>query len=316
MTFTSFADPTDATPTNLNTVFTALEKSGIETFNVKNAAYGALGDGTTDDTTAINAALTAALSGGIVFFPAGTYLTTGDHFITKQRVVGVGMGISIVSVTGTAGVPVFKMDNTLTPGAGLQDLTAKEGGSGNDGILLNRPRHARLTNVETEDFTTGTGFYFQNSASSWTESNILLGVRATNCLYGYRFGQKSGDIGVASFAYHTLIGTVSSMPTAGIGLWVEYNATTNPQLYGSFIRLNIYQATDSAAKGVLIGGEVLRSELFLNGENASTPTDQTWFEIASTATVREVDGVAYSEKAERKNLLQHFLLAEQAQCWD
>jgi hypothetical protein len=43
-------------------------------FNVK--SYGALGNGTTDDTAAIQAAYTAAAAagGGIVFFPAGVYL--------------------------------------------------------------------------------------------------------------------------------------------------------------------------------------------------------------------------------------------------
>lgn len=45
-------------------------------FNAK--AYGAIGNGTTDDTVAIQAALTAAqVAGGIVFFPQGDYLISG-----------------------------------------------------------------------------------------------------------------------------------------------------------------------------------------------------------------------------------------------
>ena len=44
-------------------------------FNVKN--YGATGDGSTDDTSFISAAITAAaVSGGVVFFPPGTYRIT------------------------------------------------------------------------------------------------------------------------------------------------------------------------------------------------------------------------------------------------
>ncbi len=44
-------------------------------FNVKDAPYSAKGDGSTDDTTAINAALTAAgTNGGIVLVPPGDYI--------------------------------------------------------------------------------------------------------------------------------------------------------------------------------------------------------------------------------------------------
>lgn len=42
--------------------------------NVKSAVFGALGDGTTDDTAAIHAARTAAGVGGRLYFPAGTYV--------------------------------------------------------------------------------------------------------------------------------------------------------------------------------------------------------------------------------------------------
>jgi hypothetical protein len=54
----------------------ALENSTV--FNVKN--YGAKGDGTTDDTTAIQNAINAAgaAGGGIVYFPIATYKVTGQ----------------------------------------------------------------------------------------------------------------------------------------------------------------------------------------------------------------------------------------------
>lgn len=60
--------------------------------NVKAAAYGAVGDGVADDTTAVQAALTAALgvapaSGAIVFFPPGIYR------ITSLLTVGAGVSL-------------------------------------------------------------------------------------------------------------------------------------------------------------------------------------------------------------------------------
>jgi hypothetical protein len=51
-------------------------KNVSKVFNVED--YGATGNGTTDDTTAINSAISAAVAagGGIVYFPSNTYLTS------------------------------------------------------------------------------------------------------------------------------------------------------------------------------------------------------------------------------------------------
>lgn len=65
-------------------------------FNVK--AYGAKGDGTTNDAAAIQAALTAAaVSGGTVFVPAGTYkVNTELTAASGVRVIGDGLDVSIL----------------------------------------------------------------------------------------------------------------------------------------------------------------------------------------------------------------------------
>ena len=59
--------------------------------NVKDAAYGATGDGVTDDAAALAAAITAAGPGGTVFFPAGDYRTTvGLVPLSGQTWIGTG----------------------------------------------------------------------------------------------------------------------------------------------------------------------------------------------------------------------------------
>ena len=70
-------------------VTAALTDEGGQVFNVK--AFGATGNGTVDDTAAINAAISATDSrGGIIFFPTGTY-----------KVNSVGRTDVISSVSGT-----------------------------------------------------------------------------------------------------------------------------------------------------------------------------------------------------------------------
>ena len=68
-------------------------------FNVK--TYGAVGDGITDDTTAVQAALTAVPStGGTVFFPRGVYLITGVTASNPTRFQGIGGDVRSYSTVG------------------------------------------------------------------------------------------------------------------------------------------------------------------------------------------------------------------------
>ena len=84
-------------------------------YNAK--TFGAVGDGITDDTTAINAAIAALpANGGTVFLPPGTYKTTATITLTaNQRLVGAGVGATqIISSTDT---PLIRMGNRQSDGS-------------------------------------------------------------------------------------------------------------------------------------------------------------------------------------------------------
>lgn len=83
-------------------------------FSVK--SYGAAGNGTTDDTTAIQAALTAG-AGQTVYFPQGTYL------VSRQLVLGAGTTIRFddatfkINATVAAGILTFAVPDVSMYGA-------------------------------------------------------------------------------------------------------------------------------------------------------------------------------------------------------
>ncbi|MGI5196927.1 glycosyl hydrolase family 28-related protein [Streptomyces sp. CA-288835] len=75
--------------------------SMVDWVNVRAPAYGARGDGTTDDTAAIRAAIRAAGTGGVVYFPRGVYRISGTLDLPRgvtlmgshsNLMIGPGMG--------------------------------------------------------------------------------------------------------------------------------------------------------------------------------------------------------------------------------
>lgn len=72
-------NPTTPSPTWWSPIGATYAGYGSTFVNVKDAPYGAVGDGTTDDTAAIQAAIDAVLlaGGGTVYFPAAVYAIKG-----------------------------------------------------------------------------------------------------------------------------------------------------------------------------------------------------------------------------------------------
>ena len=91
---------TDFTTVN-NTLYPSVQAVKNEIINSKNYVsvkdYGAVGDGVTDDTPAINSALTYCETiNGTLFFPSGNYLTTGNFIInSKISIKGEGEPLNI-----------------------------------------------------------------------------------------------------------------------------------------------------------------------------------------------------------------------------
>jgi Pectate lyase superfamily protein len=106
---------------------TLVQQHNLNFFNVKD--YGATGNGTTDDTTAIANAIIAAnnAGGGTVFFPGGTYLSGAQTLQSKVHLRGAGIEASIIKLKNSANVDLFSA-STGSINLGAAEATSSSGG--------------------------------------------------------------------------------------------------------------------------------------------------------------------------------------------
>jgi parallel beta-helix repeat protein len=131
--------------------------------SAKDAPYNAKGDGTTDDTAAINSALAASK---YVILPAGTYKTTGAITIPADTTL-VGIGKPTIRYYGTTqSIGVIQTGGT---GVTVRDLTI-DGGAANSPIT---PFASWCLYVAHDDFT-GDGLTIKNGRQ---RSAYLLNVK-------------------------------------------------------------------------------------------------------------------------------------------
>lgn len=162
-----------------------------ESVSVKD--FGAVGNGTTDDTAAIQAAINSVLniSGGALLFPAGTYKISAKlviPFSTGWRISGAGSGATQIRQF-TSNTRIFSFESENTHGWEISDLS----------FDWSTPQSTAQTNSIAIFFGTGTaspaGFYmwqvrgctftngFRAIASDTANSPALWGVHITDCLH-------------------------------------------------------------------------------------------------------------------------------------
>lgn len=148
------------------TISDALSASASLVFNVK--IYGALGDGTTNDSGAVQDALNAASTagGGIIYFPHGTYLLSTAVVVAASSGKFTYQGESASAVTlkqGTSGIVMLTLGDSNTNV--LQGLTFSPSSSANTGTLVAVGTAGRATFLSCA-FTAVNGTHVSLAASS------------------------------------------------------------------------------------------------------------------------------------------------------
>lgn len=142
------------------------------------AAYGAVGDGTTDDTAAIQAAINALPRGGVIKFPPGDYRTTAALVVNVDRIRLKGFAARILVDHNGIGID---FNNLATPtkmfGLSIEgdlrihkvtpDTPATSLGS--VGISLRNAYHAKFSGFEIVGFGTGLSILGDGVGCVWNQ---------------------------------------------------------------------------------------------------------------------------------------------------
>jgi hypothetical protein len=123
------------TPTARNLV-----TRGADIINVKD--FGATGNGTTDDTSAIQAAITAAPAGAAIYFPRGTYRLSSIEITKDVSIYGEGKNATTLSLRNPSDFRLFFI-KTSWISFELFDLTMRD------------PHGFRILDNTTQEQTTG-----------------------------------------------------------------------------------------------------------------------------------------------------------------
>lgn len=259
--------------------------------NVKD--WGALGDGSTDDTTAIAAAFTAMSGGGTLYFPTGDYRYTTLTVPAGVVLLGVSRVNSVLTCTSATGTGL------LFSGAGSSvsrlKLTASVTRTSGATVSI----QANTVTFQDCDFTA----YYLGAIVGTVGSAVTVGSRFINCsFFNPATGLGGAAIGLDNFSNPLVDKCVISGPASGTqptsGIRVGNGDTcflidTNVTLHGKALVVNpasTYNCYGLAitncyfdSAGTISGGSTVPSADFSPAGNVyNTKISNTWFGLSAS----------------------------------
>lgn len=147
-------------------------KSGKPWFDVR--GFGAVGNGSTDDSTSINNAITALPStGGTIFFPPLNYKINSTILATKDCTYLTGPGAKL-TWGGSGGSPMVRFQNTFMGGISNMRLIGNTGAQPSSAISINATSGGGPSGLAVQGVqigTIGATNEFVNGIS-WDGSNV------------------------------------------------------------------------------------------------------------------------------------------------
>lgn len=162
---------------------------GVMDINVKLPPYSAAGDGSTDDTAAIQAAINAAQSASSrrarVYFPPGTFAVSSSLTVTNSNVELIGDGFTTSIIKGTAS-GMGRVLYVYNSGARLFDVAVRNLRISGTSGLASPPNGVEFANASEciiEDFY-------------GTECNNAIVIDGCEVMFARRFTLASNAVGI------------------------------------------------------------------------------------------------------------------------
>jgi len=149
--------------------------------------YGAVGDGVTDDTAALQAAFDAAENGGVVVLPAGKTFAYPSQLTVPVGAVVQGPGrfwstsASLVATHASAFIELNRF-------AHLRDVTIDGGGVAEWGVMCTNSLKPAMSNVIAREFSEA-GFIFDA-----TQNSLISDCISHDCKVGFMFLNGAANI--------------------------------------------------------------------------------------------------------------------------
>lgn len=252
------------------TLYRAINGIGGVAYNVKDPAYGAVGNGIANDSAAIALAIAAALAagGGTVLFPAGTYLCTGLTIGAGVSLAAAGPQSVTLASSGTGTMMTFAISATKT-----QRIAGINFGGGSQTLASSQ----FVLETGSRPFFDNCRFAQASSTSVITQTGAPTVAKLRNCDFVFSSSLSGGatlvNVGGAATGGANVVGCSFVMPASvGAGTYnvinVDFTQITacafdNTALATGGATVNCVRASATTAVGNVSGC------VFTNGAGAT-----------------------------------------------